>query len=63
MYEYKFIKLHIEGTFKPHAEEDYSKIISDHANDGWRLHQLFAPSIGIQGLAPYIEIILERELK
>lgn len=58
MYEYKFIKLHIEETFKPHAEEDYPKIISDHPKDGWRLHQLFAPSIGIQGLTPYIEIIL-----
>lgn len=63
MYEYKFIKLHIQGTFKPHVEEDYAEIISDHAKDGWRLHQLFAPPIDKQGLAPYIEIILERELK
>ena len=63
MYEYKFIKLHIEGTFKPHSEEDYAKIVEEHARNGWRLHQLFAPPIGIQGLAPYIEIILERESK
>lgn len=63
MFEYKFIKLHIEGALRPHSQEDYSKIIEDHSKDGWRLHQLFAPPIAAYGKAPYIEIILERERK
>jgi len=41
----------------------YQQVIQDHARDGWRLVQVFAPGMGAYGAAKYFEIILERELE
>ncbi len=39
-YEYKFVNVdYSPWSGKP--KEDYAKIVSDYANDGWRLKQLF----------------------
>ncbi len=63
-YEYKFIRIG-EGWF--HAKcmviGQYQQVIQDHARDGWRLVQVFAPGMGAYGAAKYFEIILERELE
>ncbi len=63
MYEYKAIKVGLSkvGTIAP--KEDYHRIIDEYASRGWRLVQLFAPPVGVYGVATYIEIILEREEK
>ena len=58
-YEYKFIRLdnHAKG-------EDYQAIVLDHAREGWRLVQIFAPGAGgLWGKASYCEVIFEREIK
>ena len=63
-YEYKFIRLG-EGwqLVKKEARESYRSVIEQHAVDGWRLVQIFAPGIGAgQGAAKYFEIILERRV-
>ncbi len=62
-YEYKFVRLG-EGVFasKSKALEEYQQIVKDHAQDGWRLVQIFAPGTTMYGQAKYIEVILEREL-
>ncbi len=62
-YEYKFVRLG-EGWFGVRREgrEDYREVVRSHAQDGWRLVQIFAPSIGGYGHAKFFEVVLEREL-
>ncbi len=62
-YEYKFVRLG-EGLMgaRSGAERGYQQIIHEHARDGWRLVQVFAPSMGVYGQAKYYEVILEREM-
>jgi hypothetical protein len=62
-YEYKFVRLG-EGWFSATraAKDHYQEQIHEHAREGWRLVQIFAPGIGVDGLAGYYELILEREL-
>jgi hypothetical protein len=63
-YEYKFVRIG-EGwmNVKKYAKESYQKMIEEHAREGWRLVQIFAPGIGGYGAAKYYEMIFERELK
>jgi len=62
-YEYKFVRLG-EGWLgtKRVAERQYREAIHCHAQDGWRLVQVFAPATGVYGAAKYYELIFEREV-
>ena len=62
-YEYKFVRLG-EGWLgvKKEAREKYQTVILEHARDGWRLVQVFAPGTGGYGTAKYFELIFEREV-
>jgi hypothetical protein len=62
-YEYKFVRLG-EGwlSAKRTAEVDYKEQILQHAQEGWRLVQVFAPGMGAYGAAKYYELTLEREV-
>ncbi|HEX6883856.1 MAG TPA: DUF4177 domain-containing protein [Planctomycetota bacterium] len=62
-YEYKFVRLG-EGwlSVKSDAKHEYQAEIEDHARQGWRLVQIFAPGTGAYGAAKYYELILEREV-
>lgn len=61
-YEYMFVRLG-EGTFGITAERHtYHEVIKEHVEEGWRLVQIFAPSIGGFGMARFYEVILEREV-
>jgi len=61
-YEYKFIRLG-EGILgvRKEGKLTYQETIQQHAREGWRLVQIFAPGIGAYGAAKYYEIVLERE--
>ncbi len=61
-YEYKFVRLG-EGMMgvKKSARQQYQQVINEHANEGWRLVQIFAPAIAGYGSAKYYELIFERE--
>jgi len=64
MFEYKFIKIDVDYkafATKATIKEDYHDIIEEHAREGWRLVQIFAPPIEGHGLADYYEMIFERE--
>ena len=66
MYENKFIKVELKttGLLKPaETKEDYHKIIKEHAEEGWRFVQIFAPGTAIQGVAAYFELIFEKKVK
>jgi hypothetical protein len=66
MYEYKFVRV---GEYAGSAlfgvrDKDrnaYESIVHEHARDGWRLVQIFAPGVAAFGAAKYYELILERE--
>lgn len=62
-FEYKFIRLG-EGLLgaKKAAVQGYQRAVHEHARDGWRLVQVFAPGVGAYGSAKYYELILERAL-
>ena len=66
MYEYKFHRIKAEASFfllekKPRV--DYREIIRDHAKNGWRLVQIFAPTVSVidGGTSNYFELIFEKE--
>jgi hypothetical protein len=61
-YEYKFVRIG-KGILvvKSEAEKTYQNLVRENANNGWRLVQIFSPSLGIWGLSRYFELIFERE--
>ena len=64
-FEYKFIRLG-EGLLyvSKDAQATYQEVVTEHAKDGWRLIQIFAPPIGGagSGTAKFFELILERPI-
>ena len=65
-YEYRFVRLgEYRGSalFGVHdkARDTYEVAITQHAREGWRLVQIFAPGIAAFGAARYYELIFERE--
>jgi len=62
-YEYKFVRLG-EGWLgvRSEARQTYQDVVQEHARDGWRLVQIFAPGTGAYGAAKYYELVLEREI-
>ncbi len=66
-FEYKFVRLdqgkallHSTPTPSESARESYPEVVHQHAADGWRLVQVFAPGLGAYGSAAYFELIFER---
>jgi hypothetical protein len=65
-YEYKFVRI---GEYAGSAlfgvrdkeRNAYESIVHDHAREGWRLVQIFAPGVAAFGAARYYELIFERE--
>jgi len=67
VFEYTFIRIgesRLSALFGPQekARKTYEAIVHDHARDGWRLVQIFAPGVAAFGAAKYYELIFEREL-
>jgi hypothetical protein len=65
-YEYKFVRLgegRASAFFGPSnaARSAYENAVEEHARDGWRLVQIFAPGVAAFGAAKYYELIFERE--
>ena len=62
-YEYKFVRLG-EGWLgvRSEARQTYQDVVQEHAREGWRLVQIFAPGTGAYGVAKYFELVLEREI-
>jgi hypothetical protein len=64
-YEYKFVRV---GEYRGSAlfgvrdseREAYQAVVHEHARQGWRLVQIFAPGTAAFGAARYYELIFER---
>jgi len=66
-YEYQFVRLGEGPTAAVFgvggdATDTYQDVIREHARDGWRLVQIFAPGTAGFGAARYFELIFEREV-
>ncbi len=62
MLQYKFIRIDINfWTGRP--DLDYRQVIRDHAEQGWRFVQIFAPMKSGQMSHRYYEIILEKPVE
>jgi hypothetical protein len=66
-YEYKFVRIgeYAGSAFFGVRDRDrnaYEGIVHEHAAEGWRLVQIFAPGVAAFGAAKYYELIFEREL-
>ena len=66
-YEYKFVRIGEYGgsaVFGVRGKDrnDYQHVVHEHAKDGWRLVQIFAPGVAAFGAAKYYEFIFEREV-
>ena len=59
-YEYKFERIG-KGflVFKSEAERTYQNVIAEYAENGWRLVQIFSPSLGIWVLSRYFDSFLK----
>ena len=65
-FEYKFVRLgeYAGSAFfgvNDKARNAYEEVVHEHARDGWRLVQIFAPAVAAFGAAKYYELIFERE--
>ena len=66
IYEYKFVRL---GEYRgsawfgvsDKARNAYEAVVHEHAQNGWRLVQIFAPGVAAFGAAKYYELVFERE--
>lgn len=60
-YEYKFLKIDLKsGWSGEKPSEDYQDVVAQHAAEGWRLVQIFAPATANLGKAAFFELIFER---
>jgi len=59
-YEYEIVR-HGEGMMwvKKPARDNYEEIVHDYAARGWRLVQVFAPSVGSSGYSKYFDLIFQ----
>ena len=65
-YEYTFVRIGEYGGsaffgVRDRDRNSYEQIVHEHARDGWRLVQIFAPGVAAFGAARYYELIFERE--
>jgi len=62
-WEYKFVSVKLKGGWLTgRAKPEYRETIVEHAQDGWRFVQAFAPSVGGVGESGYADLIFEREV-
>ncbi len=64
MYEYKFVKVDLKGVFTRKPREDHHRLVDEYAKEGWRLVQIFSPSVSASGggTPDYFELIFERKI-
>ena len=65
MYAYKFVRVSLDrGFLETRPDMDYRRILGSQAREGWRLLQIFSPSVTTHigaGYDSYFEPLFERE--
>ncbi|MDQ0268690.1 DUF4177 domain-containing protein [Cytobacillus purgationiresistens] len=57
MYEYEFIGIDLSINSD---KSDYQKVIHQYSDAGWRLVQIYEPSIAQKGHTLHIDLVFER---
>ena len=58
-YQYKYVK--IKRKIFSGWEKNYQEVIDQHAKDGWRLVEMFAPAIHGYGSATHVDLVFEKK--
>ena len=59
-YSYKIVRVgKALMETKKEARDGYAEVIEEHAAQGWRLVQVFAPGHGMYGAPKYYDLIFE----
>jgi hypothetical protein len=62
-FEYKFVSVKLKGGWLTgRTKPEYRDTIVEHAQDGWRFVQAFAPGVGAVGESDWADLIFEREV-
>jgi hypothetical protein len=65
MYEYRFVRVSLDrGVLETRPDADYRSLVENRVREGWRLVQIFSPSVTAHigaGYDSYFELIFERE--
>ncbi|MBI5094968.1 MAG: DUF4177 domain-containing protein [Candidatus Hydrogenedentes bacterium] len=60
-YEYRFVRVKVGGGFFGGLSTDYQQVIEQHARNGWRFVQAYAPATAGYGRSVLCDLIFERE--
>ena len=65
MYEYKFVRVDLEGILTRKPKADHHRLVEEHAKQGWRLVQIFSRAVSATGggIPNYFELIFERKAR
>jgi hypothetical protein len=65
MYEYKFVRVDVEGVWTRRPTVPHHRLIEENAKEGWRLVQIFSPAVSARGggIPDYFEIIFEKKVE
>lgn len=62
-FEYSFVRLPVKGGFlRGGFSEAYQDVIREHAREGWRFVQAYAPAVAGYGASRKVDLIFERPL-
>lgn len=62
-YEYKFVRVKLEGgTWSGKFDDEYQREINEHAENGWRFVQGFAPAVMGYGASKFVDLIFEKRI-
>jgi hypothetical protein len=65
LYEYKFVRVDLQGIFTRKPKADHQRLVEEYAKEGWRLVQIFSPAVSARGggIPDYFELIFERKVE
>ena len=60
-YANKYVRLTPErNAWNGNFSEDYQETIDEHARQGWRFVQAFAPAVFLKGSSKFVDLIFEK---
>ena len=62
-YTYKYVRFPLKGgSWNGKFAEDYQGTIDEHAQQGWRFVQAFAPAVLGYGASKFVDLIFEKRV-
>ena len=62
-FSYKYVRIKLRGgTWNGQFDSEYQNSIDEHAAQGWRFVQAFAPAVAGYGSARFVDLIFEKRV-